>query len=522
MRRAGPAVRVAAAVSAAAGLVAGCSIGQPLPLRSGPTAAERDVLVTAVDRYSGEPVADAQIAIEGVEGVGFTDRAGRFVGTADGGAAVVVEAEGYEPSSSNVPSSGELEVALRPTTISGVVTDGDGAPIAGARVFVDGTENSVETSVYGRYRIAGVPEDGVLVYKAAGHTLAERSPADEQSARIDVALEPFAARALYAPAGVFEGTGRLDALLDLIDRTEVNALVIDVKETDGRLYYATDLPEAVAVGAVPEQPILDLDELLPMLEQRGIYTIARMMVVKDNTLGSARPDLAVRNVVTGQPWTDYAGHIWLDPLKPGVWEYVLAIAEDVADQGFDEVQFDYVRFLSDGPFEEADLTLPNYQSHRLPAVRRLFRMADEAFDHRRAFLSADVFPISFLLADDQGIGQRAEVVMPYVDYLSPMLYPSHFGPGMFGYEVPNDYPYEVIDASLERILPDTEGLPVQLRPWIQDFSFGSFRAYTAADVRAQIQALYDNGVEGWMIWNAAAQFTEEALGPPEAEPAAGG
>jgi hypothetical protein len=331
---------------------------------------------------------------------------------------------------------------------------------------------------------------------------------------IDVTLEPFEARALYAPAAIFEGPGRLDALLDLIERTEANAMVIDVKETDGRLYYATDLETAAEVGAIREAPIFDLAELLPMLKERGIYTIARVVSMKDNTSAAARPELAVRNSATGEPWRDNIGGAWLDPSAPGVAEYLASIAGDLAAKGFDEVQLDYIRFFSDGPYDVADTNLPNTQSFRLPAIQRVLRVVSAELDATRTFLGADVFPISFIVPDDQGIGQRPEVIMPYVDYFCPMVYPSHYGPGVFGFPVPNDHPYEVIDETLQIMNRQAEGLPVVIRPWIQDFGYGAFAPYTADQVRAEFAAAADNGALGWMIWNARATFTEAALGAP--------
>ena len=308
--------------------------------------------------------------------------------------------------------------------------------------------------------------------------------------------------------------GRLDAQLDLLDRTEANAMVIDVKETNGNLYWATDLPAAVAVGAVMEHPLLSLDQVLPQLKARGIYTIARMVVMKDNTLGKQRPELAVQNAATGQPWRDYGGGVWLDPYNPGVAEYIAALAGDLAGKGFDEVQLDYVRFFSDGDYAVADTNLPNTQSFRLPAIRRLFRLVSDALATKRTFLSADVFPISFIATDDQGIGQRPEVIMPYVDYFSPMVYPSHYGPYTFGFANPNDHPYDVINETLKIMNAERTGLRMVIRPWIQDFGFGQFPPYTAAQVLDEMRAASDNGAEGWMIWNAAAHFTAAALGPP--------
>jgi hypothetical protein len=345
-----------------------------------------------------------------------------------------------------------------------------------------------------------------------GYRLGE-IPIDPEMTK-DVALTAFQARALYAPAAIFEGAGRLDAMLAMIDQTEANAMVIDVKETAGNLYWATDLPAATSVGAVMQHPLLQLDELLPKLKARGIYTIARMVVMKDNTLGKQRPELAVTNSATGAPWRDYRGGIWLDPYNPGVAEYIAALAGDLAAKGFDEVQLDYVRFFSDGDYAVADTNLPNTQSFRLPAIRRLFRLVSDSLASTRAFFSADVFPISFIASDDQGIGQRPEVIMPYVDYFSPMVYPSHYGPYTFGFPTPNEHPYEVINETLKLMNQERAGLRMVIRPWIQDFGFGPFPPYTAAQVLQEMKAASDNGAQGWMIWNAAARFTAAALGPP--------
>lgn len=467
--------------------------------------------VTAVDLNSGEPISGVQVTASGSSEPAVTDASGQAVVTAMRGAQVELQADGYDPASARVPDSGELQVEIRGNVVSGIVTDDAGEPLAGVRVFVDGSDAFVRTDDTGAYALANVPESGTLVYKMPGFRLVEL-PIDAQMTK-DVAMRTFVARALYAPAAVFEAPGRLDELLALIDRTEVNAMVIDVKETGGWVYYETDLPELVASGAA-SRPIFDLAELLPKLKERGIYTIARMVCMKDNTVGASEPQLAVRNSATGEPWRDNNGGIWLDPAAPGVAEYLAAIAGDLADKGFDEVQLDYIRFFSDGPYDVADTNLPNTQSFRLPAIRRVLRVVSDRMQTEKAFLSADVFPISFIVPDDQGIGQRPEVIMPYVDYFSPMVYPSHYGPGVFGHPVPNTAPYDVIDKTLKIMNREAEGLPMKIRPWIQDFGYGDFPPYTAAQVREEMRAAADNGAYGWMIWNAAARFTEAALGPP--------
>ncbi|MDH4334098.1 MAG: carboxypeptidase regulatory-like domain-containing protein [Chloroflexota bacterium] len=510
MTRPGQALRGPGILIVVALLLAACGAVPLLPTPQPTPEQPREVTVRVVERTTGVPVIGANLTVGAL--TGQTGEDGSVVLTAMRGASVEASADGHDPGSGTVPDDGDLEIELRANVVSGSVADASGQPIAGVRVFVEGSTTLVETDAGGRYSLPDVPETGTLIYKMPGRQLGVIAIDDQMTK--DVVLPAFEARALYAPAAIFEGVGRLDAMLDLIDATEVNAMVIDVKETNGNLYWATDLPAAVAVGSIMDQPLLDLDEVLPPLKERGIYTIARLVVMKDNTIGRARPELAVQNSATGQPWRDYGGGVWLDPYNPGVAEYIAALAADLADRGFDEVQLDYVRFFSDGDYSVADTNLPNTQSFRLPAIRRLFRLVSDALETKRTFLGADVFPISFIAPDDQGIGQRPEVIMPFVDYFSPMVYPSHYGPGTFGFAVPNDHPYDVINKTLQIMNEQRAGLRMVIRPWIQDFGYGPFPPYSAAQVLAEMQAASDNGAHGWMIWNAAARFTARALGPP--------
>jgi len=496
-------------------VLAGCSASLPFvasPTPEGP----RQLTVIAVDRASGKPVTGVSLTAGAT--TTQTSSAGRATISALRGTMIRAMAPGFDSASAVVPTNGDLTLRLRANVVSGTVSAG-GKPLSGAHVFVDGGQVSVLTDANGHYVLPGVPEKGTLVIKAAGYRLAQIA-LDAQMTK-DVAMQTFTARALYAPASVFEAHGRLDQMLATIARTNVNAMVIDVKEAGGYLYYSTDLPDARAVGATMTHPLLNLAELLPKLKARGIYTIARMVVMKDNTLAAAKPALAVQNSKTGKPWTDYHGNEWLDPGAPGVAEYITKVATDLADKGFDEVQLDYVRFFSDGDYSVARTKLPNTQSFRLPAMRRLFRLLSDEFAHRKAFLAADVFPISFIAQDDQGIGQRPEVIMPYVDYFCPMVYPSHYAAYTFGFAIPNEHPYEVINRTLKLMNRESAGLPMKIRPWIQDFGVGQYRAYTVKDIAAEMKALRDNGADGWMIWNAAARFTLGALGPPVADEASG-
>jgi hypothetical protein len=484
-----------------------------LPFVSSPTPElPRQLVVRVVETNGQRPVAGARIT--GAQAPAVTAADGTAKVTARRGATLSVTVEDHDPGSASVPPQGDLTIAVRSNVVSGRISDAAGKPLIGAKIFVDGQSTVVRTDADGHYQLAGVPAKGTLVIKLAGYRLG-LLPLSGQSTQ-NAAMQPFQARALYAPASTFEGAGHLDQELSTIAKTEANAMVIDVKEGGGWLYYATDLPVAKQAGAIMKEPLLHLNTLLPKLKARGIYTIARLVVMKDDTMPKSQPQLAVHNSQTGKPWTDFGGNIWLDPYEPGVAEYIAKIARDLADKGFDEVQLDYVRFYSDGNYNTADTTLPNTQSFRLPAIQRLFRVVSNALAPTKTFFGADVFPISFIAKDDQGIGQRPEVIMPYVDYFDPMVYPSHYGPYTFGYAVPNEHPYEIINRTLQIMNREAAVLnkALKIRPWIQDFGYGSFRAYTATDIRAEMKALRDNGAAGWMIWNAAARFTVAALGPP--------
>jgi hypothetical protein len=508
-----PTARWAAASIAFVLLLGACSSDSPLPFlpTPEPTPEQPREVVVETTRYPDDtPLPGVTVSADGMTAVTGADGHATLVLLT--GARVEASLAGHDPAQGSVAREGPVRLELRPNVAHGIVRGESGAPVAGARVFVEGADQAVMTDAQGAYALPDVPAAATLIVKRAGFRLAEAQTTT--SLAIDVTLEPFQAHALYAPAAVFEAAGRLDDLIALAERTEINAFVIDVKETDGRLYFATDLPAAVEVGAVRETPVFDASDVIETLHEHGIYAIARVVVMKDNTLAVARPELAVRNTATGEPWRDNIGGAWLDPSAPGVAEYIAAVAGAVADAGFDEVQLDYVRWYSDGPYDLAATNLPNTQSVRLPSIQRVLRMVHDELDTRRAFLSADCFPIAFIVPDDEGIGQRPEVIMPFVDYFSPMVYPSHYGPGVFGFDIPNNFPYPVIDETLQRMNVEAAGLPLVIRPWIQDFGYGPFAPYTASQVQEEMRAAADNGTGGWMIWNARARFTEAALAAP--------
>ena len=322
------------------------------------------------------------------------------------------------------------------------------------------------------------------------------------------APDEFAAKAVYFNPTMDNGYD-LDRLLGLIDRTELNALVIDVKEEG--VYVDTRVDLFREAGTVV--PYYDVVAVLDALHAHDVYAIARQVVFKDTPLAEARPDLAVADVATGEPWRDMNGVAWVNPFNEEVWAANIDLAGELVGRGFDEIQFDYVRFPTDGDLEAMDFWRDVTESVRVETIAGFLGEAWANVSAVGAHVGADVFGFTLIL-DDIGIGQNVGRIAEVVDSVCPMVYPSHFPNGSIAVDgPPNDFPYETIESSLGAGEEKVAGLPGKLRPWLQDFSLPGMSDYGPAEVRAQIDAAEANGAAGWMIWNAASVYHEEAFAP---------
>ncbi len=314
-------------------------------------------------------------------------------------------------------------------------------------------------------------------------------------------------RAIYVnPLAV--DAAELSTLLGLIDGTELNAIVVDVKE-DG-IYVPTGVELFLDAGEV-NPDILDVDALLAEAAARGIWTIARVVTFRDAYLAAARPDLAVLDSETGAPWLSYDGLAWLNPLRQETWEAYRAFAVELAERGFDEIQFDYVRFPSDGDMWRIDAGVDLDETLRSDTIAAFLGFCRAALAPLGIVTAADIFGYT-LLIDDIGIGQNVGKMARNADVLCPMVYPSHFPEGSIlvpGH--PNDFPAETIAISMQAGAERVE--PARLRPWLQDFSLAGMADYGPLEVRAQIDAAEANGAGGWMLWSADSVFTTAALMP---------
>lgn len=302
-------------------------------------------------------------------------------------------------------------------------------------------------------------------------------------------------KALYATVWTISTPYRVLELLRLIETTELNALVINVKDEEG-IYVTKRMADIIA-----------------MLKERGVYTIARIVVFQDSEFARKRPEVAIKDL-RGSVWKDGGGYRWVDPASKEVWERNADTAIQALAIGFDEVNFDYIRFPSDGAAEE--MVYPAYDGvvSKEDTVKSFF----EYLTHRiraacpRAVLSADLFAYTFLRDNDLGIGQKLLIAADYFDVIAPMVYPSHYLPGNFGFENPSAEPYEVVRKTLEegkeRLRQANK--EVIIRPWIQDFDLGAF--YDAGMVREEIRAVEEAGFKnGWMVWSPSNQYDPDTF-----------
>jgi hypothetical protein len=359
---------------------------------------------------------------------------------------------------------------------------------------------------------------------AATTTIATSTPAEATSTTLVIThiKTPPSVKGIYMSSWVAGTPSFRDKLISQIDATELNAIVIDVKDSTGRISFAVSDPTLVAVGSATNRAP-DIKEFVAKLHAKGIYVIARIATFEDPYFVKLHPEYGVKTASTGALWKDRNGISWIDVGAKPVWDYIAAIGKEAYADGFDELNFDYIRFPSDGNM--TDIAFPYSQGKkRADVLNNFFTYIDGVFRPMNIPISVDIFGETTSVTDDMGIGQILENALAHFDYVSPMVYPSHFGTGFDGWKTPAAHPYEVVFSSMQRGVLRSEvlanatstiGKVGELRPWLQDFSLGS-TPYTPLMVRQQIQATYGAGLKSWLLWNAANKYDSQALLGPEA------
>jgi hypothetical protein len=395
-----------------------------------------------------------------------------------------------------------------PAVLTGRVLDPERQALEQTSIVLGGVERF--TAPDGTFRIEAPPAGEPLLVKRPGFEKVWMTP---RRGPLEIVLKPQAVKAAYLTYYGVGHTGIRGRVLQLAERTELNAVVIDVKGDRGWILYPTEVPLAVAAGAQGPGTLRNFDALMADFKARGLYTIARIVTFKDNVLAHHRPEWAVIDTRTGQPWIDNEKLAWVDPFREEVWAYNIAIAKEAVARGFDEVQFDYVRFPTDGRLSAARYAKPNTRETRVPAITGFLARARRELGPLGAFVGADIFGYTAFNDNDTDIGQRVEELSGHVDYLNPMVYPSGYQRGIPGQRNPVVAPYQVVHESVRLIRKRAGSVPMRVRPWLQDFRDYAFdrRIFGPGEVRAQIKGSEDAGGIGWMLWNPRNAYTEAAL-----------
>mgnify|MGYP002622171588 CR=1 FL=1 len=327
-------------------------------------------------------------------------------------------------------------------------------------------------------------------------------PLEEEKIEQTEIVMPSQARGIHLTTRAAASSYHKPRIDDLLDNTELNTVVIDVKEIDGEISI-----KGVAKDLAYSSKLPSVEKYLKEVKNRGFYTVARIVVFRDNVMPRKRPDLAVKNP-DGTLWEDYKGNTWLNPYKQGTIDYILELSEKSAAMGFDEIQFDYIRFPSDGRTKQCRYGVNHSSTTASAAIVNFLKQAKEKLSISGIKTSIDVFGLTTTDMSGMGIGQRIVEMAKYVDYVSPMIYPSHYNNGEYGIPNPNKEPYRTVYIALQGA---KKRIPAEkLRPWLQDFSMKGVK-YGPEEIKAQIQACYDCDVKTWMLWNAACKYTKDGL-----------
>lgn len=328
------------------------------------------------------------------------------------------------------------------------------------------------------------------------------------STTVAVAKEKPAKRVVkgvYLTAYSAGSTKKMDQIIDLLDKTELNSVVMDIKDYSGLILFDTKVPLAVQLK-IKDNRYPDLRATIKKLHDHNIYVIARQTVFQDPALAKAKPDWAFKNT-SGGIWRDNKGLSWVDGTKKEVWDYNVAIAKDAMSYGFDEVNFDYIRFPSDGNLK----TLVYEGGKKYEIMERFYKYLTARLANDSAWLSFDMF--GFVMEkkgfDDMNIGQRLDDALPFADYICPMMYPSHYPSGHLGLKNPAAAPAAVLNHGLKIGVPRFAGMKAELRPWIQAFNMGA--VYDGSMIRAEIDTVEKYTNSGWLLWNAANRYTSAGL-----------
>ncbi len=485
-----------------------------------------------VDSESQKPIAN-RLVVTNDRGGAITDDAGKFTfSKVSDQTKVTVQLIGYEKVEQTVDLNklDNLVLSVRSTSFSGSLTDAKtGKPIPNAVVKTD--DIGVISGQDGKFTFNDLKRDDntMLKVRAPGYRVQSFKATDLAKG---VKMEPFMLHSVYVP-GVFAIRANYDDLftpyLQMAQRGEINAIVLGMKDDDdGMLWWDSQVPLAKEAGLVKKKGVakdvlMDIPKILAEAKKRNLYVVARFVVMRDPAIAKAKPEWAIKNNKTGGPWQDDNKLNWPNPFVPEVADYNAALAKELATAGFDEIQYDYIRFPTDGKLKEiqykSDLSwtqLSENEKLRTDTIEAVVKKAYDVLRPSDTFLSLDVFGMSLWREDDNNIGQQYNNLVMLSDYICPMVYPTHFEQGTLDqktYPGPTGlYPAVIMEKSgIIASKLEAQLKPIaKYRPWLEDFGLGSVK-HTPERVRLQIQAAEDKGAWGWTLWNAAGKYSNTIL-----------
>lgn len=445
----------------------------------------------------GQPVPQAIIS-SGILVLGTTGLSGTAeVAWQRGIDGLTISAPGFRTLNMNLdgPPTESVEALLTASFLRGQIVDAEEEPLPGAYVTT-GSQTAVSDDA-GRYAVRNAEPGTVEVWRPGWQS--QSFEWDGTTGQTAVAIAPETLKAAHIGG---EAAGESWAVyLDLIEQTELNAVMLDLKDESGVVYFDSDNATAASVEAV--YPRFDLKEVVDEAHAAGAYVIGRIVTFQDPIAAVGLPEMAVWDTAANAPY-EANGQYFLDPTDPDAQAYGIELASEACGAGVDEIQFDYVRF-PDNRRDEARFDEGVSAEVRVATVRDFLGTAVAALHPLGCAVAADIFGFITSAVDDGGIGQQWEELTSVIDVASPMLYPSHYASGWYGYQNPADHPgplvAEALDDALSRMSRE-----IVVRPWLQDFS------YTPTQVRAQIAEAESRGL-GWMLWNAQSDVSEAALRP---------
>jgi hypothetical protein len=442
----------------------------------------------------GSPIPSAVVDVDGRQ-VGTTGSDGSVELVWNRSTKVLeVSAAGHVPQTVTLEDEPEshFDVVLKAQVLRGRVVDDDGDGIEGA-VVQAGSAGAISDDE-GYFQIRGAEEGTVTVERPAW--LPTEFRWEGGTGESMVTLEPFTARAVHIGGSAIRDN--LSAYVDMAMETELNALMLDLKDETGQVFYDTENPVAIETGAAAG--LIDLSATVSEAHDLGLYVIGRIVLFNDPIAAAAKPGMAVWDTATNTPY-EANGQFFLDPTDPDARQYGIDLAVEACSSGIDEIQFDYVRF-PDARRDSAQFDGGVSPEVRTSTITTFLTDAAAVLRPMGCALAADIFGYLTTATDDGGIGQRWEEIAGVVDVVSPMLYPSHYHPEFFGFPS-SDNPGEVVGRALSDGMERLDQ-QVVVRPWLQDFGYGPDK------VRDQISVVESYGL-GWMLWNAKSQVTLDAL-----------